>query len=726
MRYATFTTWPLLLLLLLAGCGFDDSALTARQCRTDDSCATFGAGFACLNGYCQRQDAECEVATDCAFDDLPDCRLPACVAGACVLEDAPAGSACGSDMGCAPGRCGASGACNRTPDDSLCDNGLFCDGVERCAPQEAIADADGCISGRAPELDDGVECTVGRCDEALGAVVQDCGDCACCADDVTPCGGAPPCFAWTCSRAFTCLLEPARAGDPCDDGAECTTGDTCDDAQRCLGAIDPTVCDDGAYCNGVEICAPGERGIDARGCLTEPRLIDDGVACTVDTCDEDLRAVLHDASACVCVNDSDCQAPCQIGRCVQEGQASRCVFEPRAPGDPCDDGAACTVNDACTADLRCVGQPDQAQCVDDACSDALRCDPASPAAGPDGCVRLPEPLACGEDESLVLWLDTSEGRFALTAEGRTHGLRGEFGLYDGDADLSIARSESASPRRGEYFVYPVGFQGAYAVAPTVVLDAPTADNSFGDRFEVEARNVTAAGFELYVYRTDEEGDDFGKGPDRVAWSTQEAWLVQSWADRSPGARDASQGDAARRPVVVPSGAGDVVRFRGDWLDFSRPIANDFTVVIVFRSFDGRTSENWWNCPALLGGELPDGPNDLGLVLCGGRLAWAAVDNGFDLITETDGEYNDGQLHLVTLTRAQADGALRLRVDGAEVATGVGVTNPLDANPFLRLARHPTGSGAHDVDYGEVMLFNRALGEEALEALEAALMARWGL
>jgi len=53
------------------------------------------------------------------------------------------------------------------------------------------------------------------------------------------------------------------------------------------------VCDDGAFCNGAETC--DETGSCQAG--TAPS-IDDGIACTVDSCDEATDSIVHNADAC--------------------------------------------------------------------------------------------------------------------------------------------------------------------------------------------------------------------------------------------------------------------------------------------------------------------------------------------------------------------------------------------------------------------------------------------
>ncbi|MFH1110607.1 MAG: PKD domain-containing protein [Planctomycetota bacterium] len=66
----------------------------------------------------------------------------------------------------------------------------------------------------------------------------------------------------------------------CNDGVACTI-DSCDEANdTCVHAPDNSLCDDGQYCNGVEVCDS------LAGCQLGPAPnCDDGVACTSDQCD---------------------------------------------------------------------------------------------------------------------------------------------------------------------------------------------------------------------------------------------------------------------------------------------------------------------------------------------------------------------------------------------------------------------------------------------------------
>ncbi len=90
--------------------------------------------------------------------------------------------------------------------------------------------------------------------------------------------------------SFTTMAEP-----DCDDGIPCTIDYYDYDLGECVHEPNDNICDDGVFCNGQEICDP------TLGCVSgTPTVIDDGIECTIDLCDESLNVVLHipDDSAC--------------------------------------------------------------------------------------------------------------------------------------------------------------------------------------------------------------------------------------------------------------------------------------------------------------------------------------------------------------------------------------------------------------------------------------------
>jgi hypothetical protein len=105
---------------------------------------------------------------------------------------------CGDGVGCTVDACDeASDSCAHLPDHGLCDNGLFCDGVERCDP---VAD---CQSGTPPSCGDGIDCTVDSCNEGADSCDSVPDDALC--DNGLFCDGYE-----TCDVVLDCLSDGHR------------------------------------------------------------------------------------------------------------------------------------------------------------------------------------------------------------------------------------------------------------------------------------------------------------------------------------------------------------------------------------------------------------------------------------------------------------------------------------------------------------------------------------
>ncbi|MEM7249493.1 MAG: S8 family serine peptidase, partial [Acidobacteriota bacterium] len=125
-------------------------------------------------------------------------------------------------------------------DDAECDDGLWCNGDETCN------NAGSCDPGTPPACDDGIACTIDSCNEASDSCDNGPDDSLC--DDGIFCNGIE-----TCDPAIGC-----QPGTPpsCDDGVGCTI-DSCDGGNdACSNAPDDSACDDGLFCNGTETCDP--------------------------------------------------------------------------------------------------------------------------------------------------------------------------------------------------------------------------------------------------------------------------------------------------------------------------------------------------------------------------------------------------------------------------------------------------------------------------------------
>jgi len=141
---------------------------------------------------------------------------------------------------------------------------------------------------------------------------------------------------------------------PCAPDDNVCTDDVCDANGVCqhigLGGLP---CDDLLFCTGTpsgDVCVAGN-------CEGPPIDCSDTIACTADTCSEDLKQCLHTPSDAAC-NDA---IACTIDTC-DVGQG--CVSTP--DDTRCDDGDPCTI-DTCDATLGCVHEPDASCQCEDVC-----------------------------------------------------------------------------------------------------------------------------------------------------------------------------------------------------------------------------------------------------------------------------------------------------------------------------------------------------------------------
>lgn len=176
-----------------------------------------------------------------------------------------------------------------------------------------------------------------------------------------------------CNGAEACQAGVCVSGTPvaCDDGVACTV-DSCDEvSDACVHAPNDAVCDNGTFCDGAELCDP------VSGCVAgAPVQCDDGIACTIDACDEGMQGCSHTPDHAVCDNGLFCDgeetcstesgcisgpSPCQ-GACdeiEQTCEAGACATD----GD-CADGDYCNGAETCVAGSCQAGTPWGQACYD--------------------------------------------------------------------------------------------------------------------------------------------------------------------------------------------------------------------------------------------------------------------------------------------------------------------------------------------------------------------------
>jgi Concanavalin A-like lectin/glucanases superfamily len=136
------------------------------------------------------------------------------------------------------------------------------------------------------------------------------------------------------------------------------------------------------------------------------------------------------------------------------------------------------------------------------------------------------------------------------------------------------------------------------------------------------------------------------------------------------------GNAAMRFVPDPPGDAYVPRL----------VSGTFTLEARFRTTqDSGGTTNWYNSNRIFGAEVSGSVNDFGVGIGADGRVYAGTGNPETTLVSAAGPtYNDGNWHQVDFTRVGGTGALKLYVDGTQVATGTGGTQALTASSTLRI------------------------------------------
>ena len=258
-----------------SGGGTTTTSVTVPEDCTDTSeCA--GLNSACSEGECVSGKCVANAIND--FSSCDDGNLCTdsnqCNDGKCVGIP----KSCGIAPACKVASCNpATGLCEEKPGD----DGAQCEDGDPCT---YFGTCDGGVCQKGEEVDCSFltsQCTVGKCDPALGCQAQPANEGNGCEDgqfctskDVcqsgvcvggVPTACAPPggCFVGMCDENNnTCTAVPGNDGAACDDGSPCTASTTCSSGACINGtpANDGMACDDGTSCTLGETCSAGTCG----------------------------------------------------------------------------------------------------------------------------------------------------------------------------------------------------------------------------------------------------------------------------------------------------------------------------------------------------------------------------------------------------------------------------------------------------------------------------------
>jgi len=315
---------------------------------------TGGTGGTGTGGTGGTVEPGCRVDADCADLETGTCEVAVCNAGVCEIADAPNDTACDDGLFCTTGDVCVAGECIGAKPLDCGDTG------NTCTQYVCNDETDSCDAVPANEsgtCDDGLFCTTGDvcvAGECVGATPMDCGD----SDDV--------CTAMVCNDE-TDACEPVAANEngSCDDGQFCTTGDVCV-AGVCVGG-EPMDCGDSGdtctqnVCNETTDSCDTVAANESAFCLPDDLCQMAGV-CTAGTCVGQPVDCSGQNTACGTASCNPANGQCElalapVGTVCGGGACAGSVCDASGAcvaGTPLPEGTACNASPSCQTDGICV------------------------------------------------------------------------------------------------------------------------------------------------------------------------------------------------------------------------------------------------------------------------------------------------------------------------------------------------------------------------------------
>ncbi len=216
--------------------------------------------------------------------------------------------------------------------------------------------------------------------------------------------------------------------------------------------------------------------------------------------------------------------------------------------------------------------------------------------------------------------------------------------------------------------------------------------------------------------------------------------VTSWADQSINANDASESNGGGTPEEPTYRTGvanynPVIRFTDpgttsvSYLEStSNPATQDMTLISVFSTTQSEGGTDFWNSPAIIGGDHGNPGNNYALGLSGGQVHGKIIaGDAISLGVQSPLAYTDGQFRIASATRI-VSGALELYINSENVDSGTSDANTLNAHSSVGIGNQSVvGTPAQFAgDIPEVIIFADNLDSDELNRVESYLSIRYGI
>lgn len=337
-------------------CTLNDVCTSNSTCQGQNACIAQNRCYtsSCVIGQGCVQILDTSAIALYCNDSIP-CTVDSCVNDT-TCSHIPNDNACPSSPSqCVAPRCNSLSGCEFVPlTGTNCNDGNPCTTGDMCTNGVCNGNLIDCSDN--DTLGNPILCSNDYCDVVTGTCVH--------FYNISLCEDERPCTSRDCHPLFGCIFHPALDGEQydcvdnssctqdvchegsclhipitCDDGIDCTI-DTCDvTTGSCLSILDNNFCDDGIICTDDE-CSTGLGCIHTTVNSTYGASIcNDNVTCTVDYCDTVSSS---------CVNMIACQDvvnPCIVPTCNISGDGI-CDYSTLA----CNDNNSCTL-DSCVDNL---------------------------------------------------------------------------------------------------------------------------------------------------------------------------------------------------------------------------------------------------------------------------------------------------------------------------------------------------------------------------------------